>query len=338
MADPGSDDALDATGERLIPEVYAGELVLAEHLARYYLASRLVAGRRVLDAASGEGYGTSILATAGAASVVGIDVDPAVVAHARDRYGLEFRDGDVCQLPFPDEEFDFVVSFETIEHVPDPERALDEFARVLRPDGLLMVSTPNASEYLEDNPFHYRELTREEFVTALRARFPEVRHLHQQNFLTSAVLDADRLAQDDPAVRRSLDTRHIASAGPERDLYMVALCGLGRLPPLEADIAVMAEMYEAHKLAQLLREWQARAAEAERVQREWAARAAEAERVQDEWQARAAEAERVQGEWQARATEAERQAAELRATVERIAASLSWRVTKPLRAVRGVRR
>ena len=132
---PEAPPPLEATGERLVPEAFAGELVLAEHLARYLLAARLAPGRRVLDAASGEGYGTAMLAASGAENVIGVDVDAATVAHARGRYGLDFRVGDVSELPFADGEFDLVVSFETIEHVADPEHALSEFARVLGDQG-----------------------------------------------------------------------------------------------------------------------------------------------------------------------------------------------------------
>ncbi|MDP1850210.1 MAG: class I SAM-dependent methyltransferase, partial [Solirubrobacteraceae bacterium] len=130
--DPAAQAAgLEATGERLIPEAYAGSVVLAEHLARYRLAARLAPGRDVLDAACGEGYGSAMLAAAGAASVVGIDIDAATVAHARERHGIDARQGDVGRLPFDDATFGLVVSFETIEHVAEPERALDEFRRVL---------------------------------------------------------------------------------------------------------------------------------------------------------------------------------------------------------------
>jgi SAM-dependent methyltransferase len=319
---------LEATGERLIPEAFAGELVHAEHFARYLLATRLARGRRVLDAASGEGYGAAMLAAAGASSVVGVDADPTTVCHARQRYGLDVREGDVSQLPFETGQFDLVVSFETIEHVADPERALSEFARVLTEGGLLLVSTPNASEYLEDNPFHHREFVSEEFLAALAARFAEVRPLYQQNFLTSAILDASRLAQDDAATPLALDTRKVAGVEPGRELYILALCGQAPLPALDADMAVMSGVYEAHHLAKALRE-------AERLLGEWHARATTAERIQGEWEARATEAERVQREWDARATEAERQVAELRATLDRIADSLSWRLTKPLRTLRG---
>jgi 2-polyprenyl-3-methyl-5-hydroxy-6-metoxy-1,4-benzoquinol methylase len=317
----------EATGERLIPEAYAGQLVQAEHLARYHLAARLAPGRHVLDAACGEGYGLAILQAAGAASVVGIDVDPAVVAHARDRYKLDVVEADVAKLPFPDGEFDLVTSFETIEHVADPEQALDELARMLAPDGMLIVSTPNAAEYLEDNPFHLREFHPEEFLALLRSRFTQVHPLYQQNFLTSAVLDAGRLAEDSPDVLLDLETRKVAGAKPGRELYTLALCGPAEMPPLDANVAVLADVYEAHDLAHQLRE-------CTRLLREWEARAIEAERVQREWDARATEAERVQREWEARATEAERQNAEHLEAIDVLTGSLSWRVTKPLRAVR----
>jgi SAM-dependent methyltransferase len=306
--------SLEATGERLVPEAYAGELVLAEHVARYLLAARLAPGRRVLDAACGEGYGSAMLAGAGAASVVGVDIDAQTVAHARRRYGLNARVGDVGELPFADGDFDLVVSFETIEHVADPERVLGEFARVLAGDGLLLVSTPNAREYLVDNPFHVRELTPEELIGALESRFGEVRPLYQQNFLTSAILDAGTLAVADSEQRLDLEVRMVARVEPGRELYTLALCGPPGLPALHADIGVLSDVYEAHDLAQ---------------------RAVEAERILREWNERATEAERLVGEWQARASEAERQNAELRATLDRIAGSLSWRLTGPLRALRG---
>ncbi|MGH2898589.1 MAG: class I SAM-dependent methyltransferase, partial [Solirubrobacteraceae bacterium] len=152
--DAAATSGLEATGERLIPEAFAGSLVLAEHLARYRFAARLARGRAVLDAACGEGYGSAMLAAAGAASVVGIDIDAETVAHARATHGIDAREGDVGRLPCEDASFDLVVSFETIEHVAEPERALDEFRRVLSPGGILVVSTPNGDEYLEDNPYH----------------------------------------------------------------------------------------------------------------------------------------------------------------------------------------
>ena len=82
---------LKATGERVIPELQREELVYAEHLVRYRLAAQFAPGRRVLDVGSGEGYGTALLAAAGADSAIGIDLDEESVAHARARYGLTFQ-------------------------------------------------------------------------------------------------------------------------------------------------------------------------------------------------------------------------------------------------------
>ena len=119
------------TGERLVPDLQRGELIYAEHLARYRLAAHLVRGRRVLDAGCGEGYGVALLSSAGAASVVGVDVDEATIAEARERYGLDFQVADVADLPFEDASFDAVVCFETIEHIEDAPRAVAELKRVL---------------------------------------------------------------------------------------------------------------------------------------------------------------------------------------------------------------
>jgi SAM-dependent methyltransferase len=282
-----------------------------------------------------------MLAVAGASTVVGVDVDAAIVEHATARYGPHFRVGDVSALPVGDDEMDLVVSFETIEHVPEPERALEEFRRVLQPDGLLLVSTPNAQEYLEDNPFHLREFSSEEFLALLRERFAHVRPLYQQNFLSSALLDEDDLRLEDPERALELEVRKVAGAPPGRELYTLALCGDGPLPPLDTRLAVLSGVYEAHRLASLLREatehvrrWHERSSEAERIQREWEARATRAEANRDAWEERATEAERVQREWGARAAEAERLNEELRETLGRIERSLSWRLTKPLRAAK----
>jgi len=97
---------LRETGERLLPDDQRGKILHAEHLARYRFTAALARGRRVLDAASGEGYGTAMLAAASASGVVGVDSAPEAVAHAREKYGLDYREADVAELPFPDASFD----------------------------------------------------------------------------------------------------------------------------------------------------------------------------------------------------------------------------------------
>jgi SAM-dependent methyltransferase len=170
---------LDFTGERFTPECVRE--IWYEHLHRYAWALPLAAGRRVLDAACGEGYGSALLAGS-AASVVGLDVDAATIDHASQRYagrsGLSFRHGSVTAIDAPDGSFDLVVSFETIEHLVEQAAMLDEFRRVLAPGGVLLLSSPDRVAYnalaAEPNPFHVRELDRDELLDLLRPRFAAV--------------------------------------------------------------------------------------------------------------------------------------------------------------------
>lgn len=298
----------EVTGERLLPDQQRGELVHAEHLARYRFATQFARGLRVLDAASGEGYGTAMLAGAGAASVVGVEIDAATVAGARQKYGLEYVEGDVCELPFGDASFDLVVSFETVEHVEDPARAVSEFKRVLAPGGTLVVSTPNTAESLVENPFHTRELSPDQFSALLGEHFDRVRIMYQQNWLLSAVLGEDQFRSDDPDRALDLDLLKVAGREPGRQLYSVAVCG-GASERL-TETGVMTGVFEAHRLADAL-------LEAERLLRTWVERGTEAERLVDAWVERAGEAERQLGE--------------AREKLGRIESSISWRVTKPLR-------
>ena len=163
--------------ERMVPE-QAHARTFWEHIARYRFAKDFVRGKRTLDIACGEGYGAAALAKAGASSVVGIDISPEVCEHARRKYGLDARPGDAQAIPLPDRSVDLVVSFETIEHVERPDVFVRECARVLEPDGTLVVSTPNRVVYSGEgtsNPFHRIEFDEGEFVELLRSRFQAVR-------------------------------------------------------------------------------------------------------------------------------------------------------------------
>lgn len=156
------------------------------HQARYLFAAvRQTRGRDVLDIACGSGYGSALLARYGARSVTGVDLSEQALSEARRNHahdGVAFVHGDACDPPVSGP-FGAVVSFETVEHLPDPERALDAFARLLAPDGVLVVSTPNRGitnpgKTRRDpppNPFHLVELDRGELMEALRARFGDVR-------------------------------------------------------------------------------------------------------------------------------------------------------------------
>ncbi len=182
-------DSLNETHftERMEPD-RAHPRTFWEHVGRYRFARDFVRGKRVLDIACGEGYGASALGKAGAISVVGVDVSHEVCEHARLKYGLDARQGDARAIPLPDGSVDLVVSFETIEHVDDPGRFIDECARVLAFDGAMVVSTPNRPVYTGDgvpNPYHRFEFDEDEFRTLLLGRFREVR-LYTQSPRTAA--------------------------------------------------------------------------------------------------------------------------------------------------------
>jgi SAM-dependent methyltransferase len=178
---------LSFTGERFLPEC-SGEIAY-EHWHRYAFARLLAADRDVLDAACGEGYGTALLGSV-AASAVGVDIDAGVVARATAVYGrgdrIRFVEGSCAQLPLPDASMDVVVSFETIEHLraADQPPMIAEFARVLRPGGFLIISSPNKRLYSDArayvNEFHLNELYRADLEGLLGAAFPAQRWYHQR--------------------------------------------------------------------------------------------------------------------------------------------------------------
>ena len=169
-------DAITTATERMLPEL-SDAATFWEHIYRYRFATRFVRNKRVLDVACGDGYGTRALLQAGAASAIGVDISQETCSAARAKHGIDARPGDAQDMPLPDHSADVVVSFETIEHVEDPERFLDEVLRVLTPQGTLIISTPDKTVYAESgrsNPFHFSEMSRREFFSLLERRFGRV--------------------------------------------------------------------------------------------------------------------------------------------------------------------
>jgi ubiquinone/menaquinone biosynthesis C-methylase UbiE len=178
------------SGERFVPEAMGGQLIEAEHQVRYRHAMQLVPGRSVLDAGCGVGWGSALLATAGAASVVGLDIDaPSLVDASSRTDGASFVNGDLMELPFADGTFDVIVCYEAIEHVTDPFAALDELRRVLAVGGVLTISSPNPGIYPAGNPFHIHEFVPDELRGELLGRFRHALSWQQHVLLASVLRD-----------------------------------------------------------------------------------------------------------------------------------------------------
>src|SRR2546425_2990783 len=182
---------LEWTGERYVPWMEGAEIGY-EHLHRYAFATQFVRNKRVLDLASGEGYGSNLLAKT-AKQVVGIDIDEQTVRHAKNKYilpHLDFKAGSILDVPIEGNGvFDVIVCFEALEHVDDHHKLLSEAKRLLTPNGLFLVSTPNKMLYTDEpqfnNPFHIHELYFDEFKALLENYFRQVKFLGQRIHCTS---------------------------------------------------------------------------------------------------------------------------------------------------------
>jgi 2-polyprenyl-3-methyl-5-hydroxy-6-metoxy-1,4-benzoquinol methylase len=169
--------ALD--GERTLPDVPEENYWFRRHLVVYEWVARQVAGRRVIDMASGEGYGADVLA-ARAASVVGVEANPDAFEHARLRYRRANLRFERSMVEVYAEPCDAIVFLQTIEHVQDPGAVLDHFAAMLAPGGAVFVSTPNVLTLAppgaerSGNPWHVREYRPDAFRALCAAHFARV--------------------------------------------------------------------------------------------------------------------------------------------------------------------
>ena len=241
MSDEKEQPTLPWTGERYVPGVI-GDIEL-EHLHRYYLARELAAGKDVLDIASGEGYGSIILAEV-ALSVVGVDASKEVIRHATERYhrsNVHFKHGACSHIPLPDASIDLIVSFETIEHHDEHHEMMREFVRVLRPDGLVIISSPDKAEYSDkpqfDNSFHVKELYFEEFKELVSNYFGHAQFYGQRVRYGSCIGPLNGDSTPPANFRLSKGRAHKFLSIPE-PVYFLAVAGNGELPVLPTGIFV----------------------------------------------------------------------------------------------------
>jgi 2-polyprenyl-3-methyl-5-hydroxy-6-metoxy-1,4-benzoquinol methylase len=162
--------------------------VIEDHLARYNFASSFVTNKTVLDIASGEGYGTAMVAKK-AIAVTGVDVSAKAIGAAQQKYSSQ--DYPNIQFIFSDAikyfshnklKFDVIVSYETIEHITDYELFLELVKKHLKPNGLLILSTPNkifSDIFAGDtfNPYHVKEFYSQELsdiITRIFGQKPDI--------------------------------------------------------------------------------------------------------------------------------------------------------------------
>ncbi len=238
---PAGELDMEFTGERYVPGIPGH--IRSEHYHRYLLAHRFAAGRDVLDIACGEGYGSHALAQV-ARSVVGVDIAAEVVAHANRRYATaacRFLEGSVTAVPAADQAFDVVACFETLEHVAQQAEAVAELRRVLRPDGVLLISTPNAraedGAWHEGNPFHVRELDAGEFRDLLAQRFRHVALLEQRFLYGSVIAPEDGVQAGAVELLQTTDLRsYVRRDGDLGRFYLLAVASDAALPALRLSV------------------------------------------------------------------------------------------------------
>jgi SAM-dependent methyltransferase len=229
------------TGERVVPGEVDADL-WNEHLSRYIFAAGFASGKRVVDAGCGTGYGSAELARS-AQRVIAFDISAEAIAHARAHFpnpNLSFVQASCAAIPLARDAADVIVAYEVIEHVEAWRDFLAETRRVLSPNGLLIISTPNRDYYAEarrltgPNPYHVREFDHLEFSAELAAFFPNVQ-IFLQNHVATIGFQPCRGA------------REIELAGdggrrgvPEDSHFLLALCSAATIPGTPARLYVPA--------------------------------------------------------------------------------------------------
>ena len=221
---------MEFTGERYLPSL-EGEIKY-EHLHRYALCIDFVTGKSVLDIASGEGYGCALLARV-AESVVGVDISSEAVEYAAQEYSnynnLKFMVGSCEAVPLPDHSVDVVTSFETIEHHDKHEEMMLEIKRVLKPGGILIISSPNRLTYSDEpnysNPFHVKELYYDELVSLLNSQFKYIK-VYGQKLATSSFVFPLKNAQEFSLKAYTGNLNNLVQKAPilKSPIYFIALC------------------------------------------------------------------------------------------------------------------
>lgn len=213
------------TGERL--ETFVSNESMIEHLHRYALAKDFVGDLVVLDIASGEGYGSYLLSKE-AKKVFGVDIDDTTIEKAKKKYtspNLTFLQGSTSSIPLKNNSIDVVISFETIEHHDEHELMIKEIKRVLKPKGILIISTPDKAQYSDipkyQNPFHVKELYEQEFKDLIIKNFNYQVFMKQQPIYGSVIINEK--SNNDKWTSFKGNYQNINASMFESGMYIIAI-------------------------------------------------------------------------------------------------------------------
>jgi 2-polyprenyl-3-methyl-5-hydroxy-6-metoxy-1,4-benzoquinol methylase len=237
-------------GERMVPELHEHTLLYAEHITRYLSATNIVRDKDILDIACGSGYGSQLLAKA-AKKVYGVDVSEQSIDYARQNFAsnnIEYKVGNAVDIPMADGSVDAVVSFETIEHVKNYRKFLDETRRVLRNGGLFIVSTPNVSEFSEGNEFHEHEFKQTELFQLLKKYFKNVETYYQATWAYVQISDDELISKK---TSYDIKVHNLSPLAPNKYLYFYFVCSDKPIKKKLEPIGALGGHYSARELNEI---------------------------------------------------------------------------------------
>jgi ubiquinone/menaquinone biosynthesis C-methylase UbiE len=228
----------------------------AEHMTRYLAAKKLAKGKVVLDIASGSGYGSNMLAEV-ASKVYGVDVSIDAINYAKENYigdNIEYILGSAEKIPIPDSSIDLVVSFETIEHIKDYETFVKEIKRVLKKDGLAIISTPNDKEFPEGNEFHLHEFKYDEFSNLIKESFNNQKIYSQATWAYVQIADEGFINKNEAVDR--VEVHNFAPLDKDKYLYFCVLCSDRDINEKIEPIGGLGGHYSARELGDIFSHYQ----------------------------------------------------------------------------------
>lgn len=231
------------TGERMIPDKNKNDNIYFEHMSRYIFANQFVKDKIVLDIACGVGYGSSYLLNTGASKVIGIDISQEAINYAKKQYQneiIQFLQGDATNIPLENATIDVIVSFETIEHLRNQEKFLSEIKRVLKQNGLLIISSPNSLVAPKGNIHHFKEFTPTEFHDIIYGHFKKLKVFYQDNVFSNYIFDEENLNQV------CINNIHLENFSPsviakDKNMFLICLASDNDLPQARGLISLYSD-------------------------------------------------------------------------------------------------